>query len=95
MMATTVDFPILVKVDEIHQKLLAHAAHETGRVPTHPKTSSRCKHSNVAAVDVTCALRKERKKVLFSHIHHLAPIKQQFSHLYMEHLYQHLSNISD
>lgn len=34
----TVDLPILVEVDEVHQELVAHAAHEAGWMPTHAVT---------------------------------------------------------
>lgn len=34
----TVDLPILVKVDEVYQELIAHTAHKAGRVPTHAVT---------------------------------------------------------
>lgn len=33
-----VDLPVLVEVDEVHQELVAHAAHEAGRMPTHAVT---------------------------------------------------------
>lgn len=33
-----VDLPVLVEVDEVHQELIAHAAHEAGWVPTHAMT---------------------------------------------------------
>lgn len=35
MMAPTIDLAVLVEVDEVHQELLAHAAHKAGWVPTH------------------------------------------------------------
>ena len=31
----TVDLPILVEVNEVHQELVAHAAHKAGRMPAH------------------------------------------------------------
>lgn len=39
VMPAAVDLPVLVKVDEVHQELVAQAAHEAGRVPTHAVTS--------------------------------------------------------
>lgn len=33
-----VDLPVLVEVDEVHQELVAHAAHKAGRMPTHAVT---------------------------------------------------------
>lgn len=51
-----VDLAILVEVDKVHQKLLASAANEAGRVPTHSMASSGCKHSNVAAVYLATTL---------------------------------------
>ncbi len=33
-----VDLPILVEVNEVHQELIAHAAHEAGWMPTHAVT---------------------------------------------------------
>lgn len=44
-----VDLPLLVKVDEVHQELAAHAAHEARRVPAQGVTGARCKHRQVAA----------------------------------------------
>lgn len=35
-----VDLPFLVEVDEVHQELVARAAHEAGGVPTHVVTRS-------------------------------------------------------
>lgn len=33
-----VDLPVLVEVDEVHQELVAHAAHKAGWMPTHAVT---------------------------------------------------------
>lgn len=35
---TAVDLPVLVEVDEVHQELVAHAAHKAGWMPTHGVT---------------------------------------------------------
>lgn len=35
VVSTAVDLPVLVEVDEVHQELVAHAAHEAGWMPTH------------------------------------------------------------
>lgn len=57
MVPATVDLPILVKVDEVHQELIAHAAHEAGRVPTHAMTGPGRKHSNVATIYLASTLK--------------------------------------
>lgn len=38
VVSATVDLPVLVEVYEIHQELIAHAAHKAGGVPTHAVT---------------------------------------------------------
>lgn len=40
MVPAAVDLPVLVEVDEVHQELIAHAAHEAGWVPAHAVTCS-------------------------------------------------------
>lgn len=59
-----VNLPVLVEVDEVHQELVAHAAHEAGGMPAHAVTSPGCKYSDVAAIYLPAALKKsgERRK---------------------------------
>jgi len=57
-----VDLPVLVEVDEVHQQLVAGAAHEAGRVPAHAVTGARRKHGDVAAVYLAAALRRRRRR---------------------------------
>lgn len=38
MVPATVDLPVLVEVDEVHQELVAYAAHKAGWVPAHAMT---------------------------------------------------------
>ena len=35
---SAVDLPVLVEVYQVHQQLVAHAAHEAGRMPAHAVT---------------------------------------------------------
>ncbi|TNN29514.1 hypothetical protein EYF80_060337 [Liparis tanakae] len=56
-----VDLPVLVEVDEVHQQLVAGAAHEAGRVPAHAAAGARRKHRDVAAVYLAAALRRRRR----------------------------------
>lgn len=51
-----VDLALLVEVDEIHQQLVARAAHEAAGVPAHAVARPRRKDRHVAAVDLTSAL---------------------------------------
>ncbi len=62
---TAVDLPILVKVDEVHQELAAHAAHETGRMPTHAMTCPGRKYSNVATIYLASALKSRERGIMF------------------------------
>lgn len=52
----TVDLPILVKVDQIHQQLVADGAYEARGVPANPVAGARCKHGDVPAVNLASAL---------------------------------------
>lgn len=38
VVSAAVDLPVLVEVDEVHQELVAHAAHKAGWMPTHAVT---------------------------------------------------------
>lgn len=40
MMSTAVDLAIVVKIDEVHQKLIAGGASKACRMPTRPRTRS-------------------------------------------------------
>lgn len=60
MMPSAVDLSILVKVDEVHQELAAHAAHEAGGMPTHAVSRSGRKQSDVAAIYLASALKTEK-----------------------------------
>lgn len=53
----TVDLPVLVKVDQIHQQLVADGADETRRVPADTVASARRKHGDVPAVNLASALQ--------------------------------------
>jgi len=54
----TVDLPVLVEVDEIHQQLAAGGAGEAGRVPARTGTGTRPghKHRHLSAVDALATL---------------------------------------
>lgn len=53
---STVELAILVEVDEIHQHVLAHAAHEAIWVPPFSVTRPGGKHHDVASLYLTTAL---------------------------------------
>lgn len=53
---------VLVEVDEVHQELLAQAAHKAGRVPAHSVTRSGYEHSNVAAIYLASTLAGKNRK---------------------------------
>ena len=59
----TVDLPILVKVDQIHQELVADSADKAGWVPADTVASTWCKHSDVPAIDLASTLWGEQKQV--------------------------------
>lgn len=63
MVPPTVDLPILVEVDEVHQELIAHTAHEAGRVPTHAVSRPRREHGDVPSVYLATALK--RRNMIF------------------------------
>lgn len=52
----TVYLPILVKVDQIHQELVADSAYKARWVPANAVAGSRCKHSDVPAINLASAL---------------------------------------
>lgn len=56
MVPATVDLPILVKVDQIYQELIADGANKAGWVPADTVAGARCKHSNVPAIDLAATL---------------------------------------
>lgn len=60
VMPPTVDFSILVEVDKVYQKLIAHAAHKASRVPTHAVTCPGGKDSYVSTVYLPSALLTDR-----------------------------------
>ena len=62
MVPTTVDLPFLVEVDEVHQQLVTHAAHEAARVPTHAVARPRRKHCNVTSVYLPPTLRDGQRQ---------------------------------
>lgn len=70
----TVYLPILVKVDQIHQELVADSADKAGWVPADTVSGTRRKHSNVPAVDLASALQGEQKRQEEEHRH---PVSQR------------------
>lgn len=60
-----VDLSILVEVDEVHQELITHAAHEAGRVPAHAVARPGSKHSDVAAIYLPSTLKRKRSRATF------------------------------
>lgn len=63
-----VDLPVLVKVDEVHQELVAHAAHEAGGVPTHGMAGAGCKHSNVTTIYLASTLKGDRRRTFLRNL---------------------------
>lgn len=59
MVPATVDFAILVEVDEIYQQLFTSAADKAVRVPALSMTGPRGKNHNVSTVNLTTTLDKE------------------------------------
>lgn len=59
MVPATVDFAILVEVDEIYQQLLTGAAHKAVRVPALSMTGPRSENHNVSTVNLATTLEKE------------------------------------
>lgn len=62
MVPATVYLPILVKVDQIHQELIADSAYEARRVPANAMASAGCKHSDVSTIDLASTLRGKQKR---------------------------------
>lgn len=62
MVSATVDLSVLVEVDEVHQQLITHAAHEAARVPTHAVARPRRKHCNVTSVYLPPTLRDGQRQ---------------------------------
>jgi len=50
MVPATVNFSILVKIDEVDQKLVTGEADKTGRVPTHSRARAGGKHCNFTSI---------------------------------------------
>lgn len=50
MVAATVNFSILVKVDEVDEKFIASGAGEAGRMPAHARPSPRRKHGHFTSI---------------------------------------------
>lgn len=50
MVPATVNFSILVKIDEVDQQLVTGEADKTGRVPAHSRARARGKHCNFTSV---------------------------------------------
>lgn len=65
-----VDLSILVEVNEVHQELIAHAAHKAGRVPTHTMTRTGCKYSNVTTIYLASTLKMKKKENMFKNYHY-------------------------
>lgn len=61
MVPATVYLPILVKVDQIHQELIADSAYEARRVPANTVASAWRKHSDVSTIDLASALWGKQK----------------------------------
>ena len=70
----TVDLPILVKVDQIHQQLVADGAYEARRVPANPVAGARRKHGDVPAVNLASALRGNQTRQ-YKHQRHLSGLR--------------------
>lgn len=60
MVPATVNFSVLIKIDEVHQQLVTREADKTGRVPAHSGARPRGEHRNLAAVDLQPALKAEK-----------------------------------
>lgn len=58
----TVYLPILVKVDQIHQQLVADGADEARRVPANAVAGTGRKHGDVPAVNLASALRGKQTR---------------------------------
>lgn len=50
MVPATVNFSILIKIDEVDQQLTAREADKAGWVPAHSRARSRGKHCNLTSV---------------------------------------------
>jgi len=50
MVPATVNFSILVKIDEVDQQLVTGEADKTGRVPTHSRARAGGKHCNFTSI---------------------------------------------
>lgn len=62
MVPATVDFAILVEVDEIYQQLFTAAADKAVRVPALSVTGPRSENHNVSTVNLTTTLKKKEQK---------------------------------
>lgn len=73
MVSAAVDFTLLVEVNEVDQELVTRAAHEALRVPAHTVACPRRKNGDIAAVNLTTALRKRQnvKKIIDNSIHNV------------------------
>lgn len=56
MVPATVDLPIVVEVDQIHQQLAASGAGKACGVPAHPRARPRGTHRHFSTVDVFTTL---------------------------------------
>jgi hypothetical protein len=56
MVPAAVDLAVLVKVDQIHQQLIADSAYEAGWVPANAMASPRCKHGDIPTVNLASTL---------------------------------------
>lgn len=64
MVPAAVNFSVLIKIDEVHQQLVAREADKTGRVPAHAGARPRGEHGDLAAVDLQPALKTQRTVLL-------------------------------
>lgn len=64
MVPATVNFSVLIKIDEVHQQLVTREADKTGRVPAHSGARARGEHGHLASVDLQPALETERTTLL-------------------------------
>lgn len=61
MVPAAVDLPILVKVDQVDQQLIADAADEAGRVPANTMSRSRGENSHIPSIDLATALSENHR----------------------------------
>lgn len=62
MMAATVEIAIALKVYQVDQQLLAHAAHKAAGMPAQLGAQSLCEDHNVTAGELLLALQAERTR---------------------------------